>query len=241
YRDKRLPFIKEHNTPLPIAMIRSFPFEMAIDSIRINDAKITYEEFPEKGFHTGQISFEHLNAAIDHVSNRDHYPNYEQSTVKVTSRIMGKGTIDAEFSLPYGKKQVYNAKGVIRNLALYRLNPILESLAFISIESGKLNQLNFNFNYNDLRADGSVLVNYENLKLTRMTKERESTPNEFKTWVLNTFLKNDKDKSVSKEKRTGIIDFERERKRAIFNLWVKSLLSGLKSSVLDSPNQKKNK
>jgi len=51
-------------------------------------------------------------------------------------------------------------------------------------------------------------------------------------------LKKDKDKSVSREKRTGTIDFDRDRKRAIFNLWVKSLFSGLKSSVLDSSNKK---
>lgn len=241
YRDKRLPFIKDKNTPLPIAMIRSLPVEIAVDSIRIKEAKITYEEFPEEGFRTGQISFEHLNATIDHVSNRNHYPNYEQSTVKVRSRVMAKGTIDAEFSLPYGKKQIYNAKGVIKNLSLYRLNPILESVAFISVESGTLNQLNFNFDYNDLRSDGSVLINYENLKLTSLTKEKESTPNEFKSWIINTFLKKDKDKSVSKEKRTGIIDIERERKRAIIQFWVKSLFSGLKSSVLDSPSKKKDK
>jgi Domain of Unknown Function (DUF748) len=239
YRDKRLPFIKEKNTPLPMAMIRGFPFEMAIDSIKIKDAKITYEEFPEKGFRTGQIYFEKLNASIDHLSNYNAYANFKQSTVRVTSKIMGKGVIEAEFSLPYDKQQLYNARGVIRNLPLHRLNPILESLAFVSVESGMLNQLNFNFDYTDFKSNGSVLMNYENLKLTSLTKDNASNPNEVKSWILNTLLKNNKSKSVSKEKRTGTIDIERDRKKAIFNLWVKSLFSGLKSSVLDLPNKRK--
>lgn len=238
FRDKRLPFIKEKNTPLPMAMIRTFPFGMAIDSVKIIDAKITYEEFPEKGFHTGQLRFEGLNATLDHISNRDYYSNYKQSTLLATSRVMGKGLIKAEFSVPYGEPQIYNAKGTITNLALHRLNPMLESLAFVSIESGTLNQLIFNFDYNDLKSRGFILINYENLKISSLTKEKESTTNEFKSWIINTILKKDKDKSVSKEKRRGTIDFDRDRKRAIFNLWAKSLFSGLKSSVLDSSNKK---
>ncbi len=238
YRDKRLPFIKEHNMPLPIAMIRELPFGVAVDSIKIIESKITYEEFPEQGFETGQIVFEKLNASVDHISNRNDYPNYTQATIRAKARVMGNGLIDAQFSLPYSKSQIYNAKGTISNLAMHRLNPILESLAFISVESGKLNQLSFNFDYDDFTSNGSILINYENLKLIGLTKEKDSDKNKFKTWVMNMFLKKDKDRSVSREKRTGKIYYERDRRRALFNVWVKSLMSGLKSSVLDSPSEK---
>lgn len=237
YRDKRLPFIKKENTPLPIALIRSLAFGAAIDTVRIMNAKITYEEFPEQGFQTGQVTFERLNASLDHISNRDYFSNYKQSTLIVSSNIM-EGVINAEFSLPYGEPQIYNAKGSIRNLELNHLNPILENLAFISITSGMLNLLTFDFDYNDFVSRGSLLVNYDNLKIVSMTKEKESTKNEFKSWILNTALRKDKDKSMDKVKRTGTIYIERDRKRAIFNVWVKSLFSGLKSSVLDSSTKK---
>lgn len=238
YRDKRLPFIKDHNMPLPIAMIRELPFKIAFDSIKIIDSKITYQEFPEKGYETGHIVFEKLNASVDHINNREYYPDYKQATIKAKARVMGTGFVDAEFSLPYTKSQIYNAKGSISNLALARLNPMLESLAFISVESGKLNQLSFNFDYDDFKSNGSILINYENLKLIGLTKEKDSDRNDFKTWALNMFLKKDKDKSVSKEKRTGTIEYERDRRKALFNVWVKSLMSGVKSSVLDSPAEK---
>jgi len=238
YRDKRLPFIKKENTPLPMALIRTFPFGAAIDTVTITDAKITYEEFPEQGFEPGQVTFDKLNASLDHISNREYYSNYQQSTLVVSSNVMNQGLINAEFSLPYGEPQVYNAKGTITNLELSHLNPMLENLAFISISSGTLNQLTFNFDYNDIVSRGSLVVNYDNLKIVSMTKEKESTKNEFKSWILNTALKKDKDKSVDKVRRTGTIYLERDRKKAIFNVWVKSLFSGLKSSVLDSSTKK---
>ena len=151
---------------------------------------------------------------------------------------MEEGVINAEFSLPYGEPQIYNAKGSVGNLELNRLNPILENLAFISITSGTLNQLTFNFDYNESVSRGSLLVNYDNLKIVSMTKEKESTKNEFKSWVLNTALRKDKDKSLDKVRRTGTIYLERDQKKAIFNVWVQSLFSGLKSSVLDSSTKK---
>lgn len=238
YKDKRLPFIRNHNVPLPIAQMRKFKFGFAVDTINIVDARIVYEEFPAEGYHPGQIVFSKLNAKLDHINNRDLYPGYRHATLTTRARVMGTGIIDATFTLPYEKSQIYTAKGSIRNLTLDRLNPIIENLAFISFENGRLNTLDFSFNYDDFKSNGSILVNYENLKLKSLTREREPDNNEFKTWVLNLFLKNDKDQSVSKEKRTGKIEYERERRKAIFVVWVKSLMSGLKSSLVDSPEEK---
>lgn len=238
YRDKRLPFIKNHNMPLPVAMIRALPFGAAIDTIKIIDTKIVYEEFPEQGYETGHIVFEKLNASLDHISNRDFYTNYEQATLAVTSKVMGNGMIKARFSLPYSKAQIYNAKGTITNLSLRQLNPILESLAFISVQEGRLNQLDFDFDYNDISSNGKLLINYENLKLKGLNREKNPEKNDLKTWVLNVFLKKDKNEDVSLEKRIGKIDYQRDRRKAIFNIWVKSLFSGIKSSVIDTPAKK---
>ncbi len=239
YKDKRLPFMRDI-TPLPIAMIRDLKFGIAVDSLKLIDAKVTYEEFPEKGYHPGYVTFEKLNATLDHLTNRDHYPDYKQATLKASSHVMGKGLLKAEFSLPYGKSQVYNAKGSIDNFSLYRLNPILENVAFMSVTSGRLNQLTFNFDYTDLKSNGTVLVNYEDLKINSLTKEKDPEKNEIKTFVVNTILKKNKTAKVDKERRRGTVEYDRDRRRAIFHYWWRSLLSGIKSSALDSPKKKEN-
>jgi hypothetical protein len=237
FRDKRFPFIKHHNVPLPVAMIRKFPFALRVDSVKIADAKIVYEEFPEKGFHTGQVEFDALNATLTHLDNRDSSAK-GQATLVASAKLMGKGLITSTFSLPYGKEQTYHAEGHVRNLPLPSLNRAMENMAFVNIESGKLNDLYFNFYYNDDHSKGSILVNYDNLKINGLTKEKQSHASEFKTWIINLFIKNDKDRTVSEARRLGVVDFERDKRKAIFNLWWKSLLSGLKSSVLDGPAKK---
>ena len=151
---------------------------------------------------------------------------------------MGKGLIKAEFSLPYNKAQVYNAKGSLNALSLYRLNPMLENVAFMSVTSGKLNQLSFNFDYTDLTSKGTVLINYEDLKINSLTKEKDSEKNEFMSFVVNTILKSDKDESLDKGRRMGTVDFDRDRRRAIFHYWWNSVFTGIKSTATESPNKK---
>jgi hypothetical protein len=239
FRDKRLPFTRRKHMPLPVALIRTLPFGFAIDSLILADTKITYEEFPEKGFETGYIVFDRLQAYIDRLSNRDLYPGLKQAVLHVTSHVMQNGLIKVDFTLPYDKPQIYNARGRISNLNLHRLNPMLESLAFVRVESGRLNALDFNFDYDDYASRGDVFINYENLKLAGLKKEKGGKENDVKSFALGLFVRKDKNREVPIEKRTGKIYYERDRSRAIFNVWVKSLFSGVKSSVVDPPSERK--
>jgi len=78
------------------------------------------------------------------------------------------------------------------------------------------------------------MINYEDLKFKGLKKEKSREKDDLKTLLINTIVRNDKDKDVPREKRTGTISFERDRKRQIFNFWWKSLLSGIKGSVLNN-------
>ena len=115
---------------------------------------------------------------------------------------------------------------------------MLENVAFMSVTSGRLNQLAFNFDYTDLKSNGTVLINYEDLKINSLTKEKDPEKNEIMTFIVNTFLKKNKDEDLDKERRMGTIDFERDRRRAIFHYWWHSVLTGIKSSATESPRKK---
>ena len=239
FRDKRVAFVPGNDIPLPLEMISKRPFTIAIDSVHVHNANIFYEVFPERGFHAGNVSFDKLEATMDHISNHKYYKNIKQATLVAHANLQEKGFIKASFTIPYGKRQRYTAVGAITHLPLPLLNPLVENVAFTRMVSGKLNRLKFKFEYNDLSSAGSILIDYEDLKVQSLTKEKDATPNEFKSFLLNVLLRNNKGKSVSKEKRTGVIKFERDRQKPIFNLWIQSILSGLENSVIELPGKNK--
>jgi hypothetical protein len=233
FRDKRMPFREKKNKPLPMEALKRLKIAVEIDSISIADTRITYEEFPPEGFESGKVVFENLNATIRNVSNRIYYNKPKFATLKASAKLMGKGLIQASFYLPIDDSP-YRAEGKIGSMNLSYLNRVLENLAFISIESGRLNELYFNFTYTDRSSTGSLMINYADLKIRGLKKERSAETNDLKSFLINTLIKNDKDKDTPAEKRTGNISFERDRKRQIFNYWWKSLLSGIKGSVLEN-------
>lgn len=234
FRDKRMPFKETKNKPLPIAALKQFDFGVEVDTIKITEAKITYEEFPPDGFKSGKVVFENLQALLVNVNNTVYENRPRYATLDASAKIMGKGIIEASFQLPLDDNKRYHAKGKINQLALHHLNPALEHLAFIRIESGRLNNLDFDFDYNDRSSKGTLTINYEDLKIAGLKKEKSPDESDFKTFLINTIVRDDKDKNVPLDKRTGAIEFDRDRKRQIFNFWWKSLLSGIKASVLNS-------
>lgn len=232
FRDKRQPFKETKVKPLPIAALKSLPYAVAIDTIEITDARIGYEEFSPEGFEAGTIIFEELNAILTNLTNRDG-GEVDHATLAASAKLMGHGRIDATFQLPYREGEPYLAKGKIGEMSLDHLNQPLQNLAFIRVQSGTLQGLAFNFSYTDKASTGKVTINYQDLKIDGLKKEKSTVINDLKTLLINTVIKNDKDKDVPLEKRTGNIDFERDRMRQIFNYWWKSLFSGIKSSVMD--------
>lgn len=233
FRDKRMPFRETKNKPLPMEALKSLKLAVEIDSISITNTKITYEEFPPEGFKSGKVIFETLNATLTNVSNKVYYNKPKFATLRASAKLMGKGLIQASFYLPIDDGP-YRAEGKISSMNLSHLNRVLENLAFISVERGRLNELYFNFNYTDKLSTGNLMINYADLKINGLKKEKSAEKNDLKSFVINVLIKDSKDKNTPAEKRTGTISFERDRKRQIFNYWWKSLLSGIKGSVLQN-------
>jgi hypothetical protein len=238
FRDKRMPFKEKKNKRLPMEALRNIRLGIEVDTLRITNSKITYEEFPSEGFESGKVVFANLTATLLNLSNRYYYNKPKFATLSASAKLMNKGLLKASFLLPIREDLQYHAEGSLTGMSLFSLNPTLENLAFIRIESGKLNSMHFDFNYTDRVSNGKLTINYEDLKIAGLKKEKSGDEDDLKTFLINTVVKNNKNRNMPPEKRTGMIFFERDRKRQIFNFWWKSVLSGIKSSVLNAEKKK---
>lgn len=242
YRDKRYPFIRDWIMPLPIEGIRRLPFAIDVDSILIYQADIAYEEFSEKGLpEPGTITFNKLDASFAGLNTALKKPGRKDfCTLVADCNVMNSGALHATFKMPLNSRVDYQAYGQVRDMDLKSLNPSLGNLTRFEIAGGTLNELYFNFAYNDEGATGEVLINYKDLKLEALKKEKKyHETNKFLTAAINAIVKSNKDKSVDKSKRTGFIDIERDKKRFVFQLWWKSVLDGLQSVFLNNGKKKK--
>lgn len=229
FRNKHYPFPKRDYMPLPVDALAKLPFDLTIDTLRLFDSRILYEEIGEEADSSGTIYFDRLKAGIFHISTDKNLP---PAFLEASSSFMGKGNLvmTCQFS---NTKEPAMVKGSLSNFPLASMNDMLRPQAKIQIEDGTMLKLNFSFKFNDIRSDGAVDMSYKDLRIASLRKDKDeekAVRNKLLTLAINTFIKDDAGRYVTGEKQTGIILFYRDRKKAIFNYWWKSLFSGLKSS-----------
>ncbi len=231
FKDKRIPFLRKENVPLPMVSFSKLAFGVKVDSIIISNSLIAIEEFPEHGIQTGTITFEKINASIAGLDNRQKDKDHPYASLRASALLMGKGKIKTLFQLPLDGSSIYTANGSISDMTFKELNPILIPMANVRVESGYLKDLTFDFKYNEYTSKGTINLDYHDLQLISLNTNKRST-NEIRTFFLNVFVKNERNKSLLPQQKNGVIDIERDRKRYIFNVWWRSLLDGLKSTLL---------
>ncbi len=230
FRNKHYPFPKRTYMPLPMDALRKLPFALAVDTLRIYDSAVSYEEIGEEADSSGTIYFKKLKAGIFHISTDTSLP---APYMEASALFMGSGKLLVTCQFSNTSKPAV-LKGSLSDMPLQKMNDMLKPQVKIQVESGVMTRLNFSFRFNDHRSDGTVDISYRDLKLTSLKSDKDqkdkAVKNNLLTLAINTFVKNDAGRYVTGDKQTGIILFYRDRKKAIFNYWWKSILSGLKSS-----------
>jgi hypothetical protein len=242
FRDKRQPFVKKKKL-LPVEQLRDLPFNLTIDSLKIRKSYVKYEEFAEGTSEPGSVYFDNLYASIYNISSTS-----ESGSTKMQARadLFGQGSVNlfVNFPLETGKRSAVS--GSVANFRLTELNPMLTPTTNIKVESGEMERLSFNFSFNEIRSDGEIDLNYQDLKLAIFKEDdgnkKDREKDNLKTFIMNTFVfRTNMDEDVPEDKRTGTIGYTRDNNRSIFNFWLKSVVSGIKSAYnLNKAEAKKN-
>src|SRR5690606_27714260 len=159
--------------------------------------------------------------------------------------LQGKGRIDLTVVMPFEADRRATAEGSLTNFDIPEINSMLVPSTNLKIESGNMEKLSFNFSFDRTRSDGSLELQYKDLKLVVFKEEEnqdgDADKDNLKTFMMNTFIfRTNMDEDVPEEKRSGTIGYVRDNNRSIFNFWVKSLVSGIKSAYnLDKMEAKK--
>jgi hypothetical protein len=144
-------------------------------------------------------------------------------------------TVNVVFNLvdPTGDHSMTGSLGM---LDLTAMNKMFEPLTAISIRSGLLEQLNFNVRLNDDVSDGQIMFKYTNLRIDKINEnllDRNDFDNTIKSLLANTFIIKNSNPTGGRDPRIGMIQFKRVKEKAIFDFWLKSVLDGVKTTVIN--------
>jgi len=240
FRDNRKKF-RHVNKPAFQDMIYNYPGIINIDSIGILGGDITYTEHAEKANEPGTIIFNELNAKIYKITNDTIYKT-EKAYLKMDAEalLMGKGKMSLLLKgRIFDSHNTFSLNGTLSGMDANDFNPILEKNAFIYATSGRIDAMNFSFTANNTNATGKMKLLYHGLDIAVKNKRTDDTTaikERVRSLITNIIVLNSN--PIPKEAvREGIIDNKRDPERFLFNYCAKSILSGIKSSLIKSPKK----
>lgn len=234
YRDKNLQDSLPNYKELPVAKLLSLENEISIDSMKLNNGDLTYQEVAEKGHLPGVLTFKNLDASIYNVVNTKkeiaRNPVLKMTTTSRAMDIPFKANFDFRLDRNDG---LFSFSGNIPATPLNKFNQLSEHAAFLKVESGKCKELYFQAIADDSVGYGHMIFHYSNLKVALIDKQTDDTKKleeSLASFIANAFIVKKNNLGIIKPRR-GDIYFQRNQQKSIFNYMSKLFTSGLSSSV----------
>jgi hypothetical protein len=206
---------------------RDLPFSVSADSIVWSKGLVSYTEKFHNDNRSGTILFTDIHLILDSIQNRS---ETEAIMARAGARFMNSSDLNVEFEFFPSETADHSVTAGLSGMDLRELSSTLENLAFIQVKEGTLKSLDFSFSANQNRSSGKMTMIYDDLEFRFLDdKMGEGTMSRIKSMVVNTFAVHSS--NDEHETRFGIIDYEREADRSMFNFWWRSIESGLMDTV----------
>lgn len=212
--------------------LHRLPVKIDVPRASLHNIDITYEELTANGLTPATIHFNDIRGECYNLSNIPRIPEQKIQLIAF-GKLMNSGEVQADFHFPVND---INApvviKGSLGPMELSSLNGTIQPLANASIKSGHLNWLEFTLSGDSIRSTVKMKMLYNKLAI-ELWKESEQHLKErtFLSDLVNFFVIKEENPD-RKGLRNGSGETERDPYRSQFNYLWKSLLPGIKKSIL---------
>lgn len=217
YRNKFLPD-ENRVKPLYSKMIREMDFKIQLDTLKVQNASIVYEENVLESRPPGTLKFDNVNATVNHISNLNmDSDDFKETRVSAEALFMEESQVAITWDFDIRNLQdEFNIKGNLASISADAVNPFLKPTMNVEVE-GEIESLYFNFFGNNSVATGDMQLSYKDFKVN-ILEDGEEKEKSFLSGLANFFLKNDRlNEDVEQEK----ISVERDQTKSFWNfLWL---------------------
>ena len=234
-RDKRLPDPAVLPMKLmPTRLISGIKVPFHVDSINVINSQVNYHETSKVTNRAGTVPLHDINGTLKTVTNR---PTKSTDSLKLlaSTKLLGLHIKRLHYRESYGDSlSGFHMLLKTSDLQMPELNEITNPMAAVDLDGGYLEPMTARIAGNRYASVGNMRFHYKDLKI-RLLGHKDTTRRslliKFENFAANKILrkKNDED---------GRIFYDRDQKKFIFGYWIKSIMSGVLTSVGVKANKK---
>ncbi len=220
--------------PFPHQLYQQLPFQLDIDSVKVRQVDIVYDELNPKTNQTGNVNFRRIKGVIVSLSN-DSLRKTNVCKADFQASFMGASSLQTHFTFdmrsPRGQ---YTCAAELATLDLRVLKPTFKPLALMDIETGIVDRFQFRFSGDQVKTSGSGTLLYHDLKIKILKPDEKKgfKIRDLFTFAANKVLMYESNPMPKKEVRQGKISYERIPGESFFGILWRSVRSCLSDSAL---------
>lgn len=209
--------------------------QLAIDTVLVQNANISYSELSSKYNQVGKITFDRTYATISNMTNdATKLAKNKWMHADVLTKVMNSGRLHILFGFDMTSKAGFHTyKGTVGAMQAPAFNKILRPLLNVEIASGNIKKIAFDMEANDHRNWGQFKFDYDDLKITILEKKEDGSVKRkgLVSLLVNELLVNGSNPNLSGEYITGKVNWHRNPNHTFFKTLWQSLLDGIKQCV----------
>lgn len=228
YRDKTRPDDTRYK-PLYSKMIRDLPFGLQLDTVRLKNVFIEYNEVKDKDRGPGTVSFHDLNASIYNLSNIDlDKKGVPRTDIDVSTRFMGESELKVHWNFNISNTaDHFNISGTLNGLSANGMNSFLKPAMNIEAKGG-IQDMSFSYSGNNNMATGQMKLKYRDFKVEVLKKKSEKK-NKLLSALANLIIHN---KARNENLVQENIKAERDKTKSFWNYFWLCIRNGALKSFL---------
>ena len=237
YRDKNIPFDYSKFPKLPHQALGQIKTYLNIGKVEIRKSVLLYEQLSEGAEIVGGVPIKDLYATIYNVTNnRNVIATNGPMKWDVQLKLFDVGELSLAVDFPKDLiENSFSFSGKMGEMDMLAFNQITVPTERLKVKKGTIKSMEFNAVANNDISSGTLVMNYSDLKIEVLKeyKEEEQKRLGLVSSLANTVIRSfNPGRKGNKEPEQAEIFFERDKNKGIINYLVKSLISGIKGSII---------
>jgi hypothetical protein len=214
--------------------IQAIPIPLLIKHVKATNVSLVNTELNPNGKY-GKANVHRGTAEIKNITS---LPSNEKLTMKADAYVENKAHAYLSLGFSYNEPQ-FSIDGRVEKFNLPDLNPLLNSYAPAGIKKGTVDGITFSSNASRTGAAGTMTFLYHDLEVELALENKAKWKSSVLAFAANTYLDESNPGSANLPPRTVQYHFDRDPHKGFFSLIIRSVLMGLKETMIMSKENKK--
>jgi hypothetical protein len=209
-------------------LLRDLKFDLKVDTLKIRNSLVEYEEEKATERGAGKLSFSKFNLTATNIRSGFKQKRMNNVKIKINCQFMKASPLRVNWTFNVlDKSDGFNINGIIKNFDAEKIVPFTKPYMNVATK-GTIDEVRFNFTGNDQSDAGEFAVDYDDLKFAVYKKDNPKKKNKILTFVANLFVKN-----TTKDKlKNAHVELERIPEKSFYNFLWRSIAEGLKKILI---------